>query len=71
MVCVCVGTMTTKEPKTETSTWLAGVLLPHPLPQRLAKAIANKIFFALLLHFIPTVSPTLARSANALFLLRC
>ncbi len=57
MVCVWVGTVTENWPVTETTTWLAAPLLPHPLTQRPANASANKVFLAFLCHFIPAVSP--------------
>jgi hypothetical protein len=71
IVCDCVGTITWNWPVTETSTWLAVLLLPHPLPQRLAKAADRRMFLRLVCHFITTVSPTLARFASVPRLLRC
>jgi len=45
-------------------------LLPQPLIQRPARAIADKLFLTLLCHFILTVSPTLALLAIVSLLLR-
>src|SRR5439155_25384614 len=67
MVCVCVGTMTDTVPVTLTSTWLATLLLPHPLTPKLANAVASSMFLALLCHFIPTVSPAFAVFRAAVF----
>ncbi len=64
IVCDCVGTMTDVVPVTVTTTTLAVLLLPHPLPQRPAKTIASRMILTLLCRFIPTVSPTFARFAS-------
>jgi hypothetical protein len=71
IVCDCVGTITENDPETVTSTWLAALLLPHPLTHRLENAAASRMFLALFCHFITTVSPAFARFASVSPLLRC
>src|SRR5713226_8409256 len=63
-VCVCPGTITENWPFMETSTLLAGALLPQPLTPRLANAAASRMFLALLCHFMFAVSPAFINCAS-------